>query len=127
MINIATFTHIFRTYKPITTYDQRCQYERDFPSKYLEYVELKKNVDEVAMKFIELGRSWRRTEKGSDNYFVSSVYIIRTYWQFLRVNLYVIKKFVYLKVLFYTILAYFVPIFLFFFNTFQYSATIAVE
>lgn len=33
MSNNATFTYIFRTYKPITTYDQRCQYKRDFECK----------------------------------------------------------------------------------------------
>ena len=74
MINNAKFTDIFRTYKPITTYDQRCQYKRDFQSEYPEYIELKKNVDAVTMKFIELDRSWRRTEKESKDYFVRSVY-----------------------------------------------------
>ena len=76
MINNASFTHIFRTYKPITTYDQRCQYKRDFQSEYPEYIELKKNVDTVTRKFIELDRSWRRTEKGSEDYFVRKCFQI---------------------------------------------------
>jgi len=56
------------TYKPITSYEQRCQYKRDFQSEYPEYIELKKNVDAVTSKFIELDASWRRTEKGTKEY-----------------------------------------------------------
>ena len=39
--------------------------------EYPEFAEFKKNVDEVTIKFIELERSWRRTEKGSGGYFVT--------------------------------------------------------
>ena len=74
MINNATFSYIFRTYKPITTYNQRCQHERDFQSENPDYVELTKNADAVALKF-----------------FVRIVvYIISTYWQFLHANLYIV-------------------------------------
>ena len=91
MINDTAFTHIFRTYKPITTNSQRCQYAIDFQSEYPEYIELRKNVDAVTVEFLELEESWRRTERGSDSFFVRSIYIIRIYWQLLRANLYVIK------------------------------------
>ena len=121
MINNTTFTHIFRTYKPITTYSQRCQYEIDFQSESPEYIELRKNVYAVAVEFLELGKSWRRTERGSDSFFVRSIYIIRIYWQLSLANLYVIKyifeikeKFVFLEVLFCTILTYIASILLLF-------------
>lgn len=64
----------YSTYKPITSYEQRCQYKRDFQSEYPEYIELKKNVDAVTSKFIELDASWRRTEKGTKEYEVKSVF-----------------------------------------------------
>lgn len=59
------------TYKLISSYEQRCQYKRDFQAEYPEYMELKKNVDAVKSKFIELDQSWRRTEKGTIDYQVS--------------------------------------------------------
>ncbi|XP_057300285.1 RNA polymerase II elongation factor ELL-like [Hydractinia symbiolongicarpus] len=69
------------TYKPITSYEQRCRYKRDFQSEYSEYIELKKNVDAVATKFMELDRSWRRLKKGSPEYQKIQDEIIEAYQQ----------------------------------------------
>lgn len=66
-------------YKPITSYEQRCQYKRDFQTEYPEYIELKKNVDTVTTKFIELDRSWRRTETGSEEYLRIQDEIVEAY------------------------------------------------
>ncbi|XP_065672737.1 RNA polymerase II elongation factor ELL isoform X2 [Hydra vulgaris] len=66
-------------YKPIITYEQRCQYKRDFQAEYPEYIELKKNCDSITTKFIELDRSWRRQEKGSDEYYRLQNEIIDSY------------------------------------------------
>lgn len=67
------------TYKPIKSYEQRCAYKRDFQAEYPEYIELKKSVDSVTTKFIELDRSWRRTEKGSKEYYKIQDEIVAAY------------------------------------------------
>jgi len=58
----------YLSYKPITTREQRFQYKRDFQLEYPEYLTVKKNLDAITTKFMELDRSWRRTDKGSPDY-----------------------------------------------------------
>ena len=56
------------SYKSITSKEQRFQYKLDFQLEYDEYLKLKKYLDEVASKFIELKSSLKRTEEGSAEY-----------------------------------------------------------
>ena len=55
-----------RKYKPITTYEQRCSYKRDFQAEYRVYEGLKEKVDSVSTKFTELQNKRQQFPEGSE-------------------------------------------------------------
>ena len=48
------FFFFFRKYKPITTYEQRCLYKKDFNAELPEYESLKAKVDSMKEKIHDL-------------------------------------------------------------------------
>ena len=69
-----------RKYKPIESYEQRCKYKQDFQTQYKEYIELKKIVDSVSRKFLELDQSRKKypedSEKGQVTVRISLLFFI---------------------------------------------------
>ena len=57
---------LYRKYKPIESYEQRCRYKQDFQTQYREYIELKKIVDSVSRKFLELDQVRRKYPEDSE-------------------------------------------------------------
>lgn len=45
---------LFRKYKPITSYEQRCLYKKDFQEEYEEYIALKEKTAPISVKFTDL-------------------------------------------------------------------------
>lgn len=45
---------LFRKYKPITSYEQRCSYKKDFQEEYEEYIALKEKTAPISIKFTDL-------------------------------------------------------------------------
>ncbi|KAL9986337.1 hypothetical protein ACROYT_G000474 [Oculina patagonica] len=53
-VNGLDSPEFMRKYKPITTYEQRCLYKKDFQTEYKEYKALKEKLDSVSTKFTDL-------------------------------------------------------------------------
>lgn len=49
-----SFLFLFRKYKPITSYEQRCLYKKDFQEEYEEYIALKEKTEPISIKFTDL-------------------------------------------------------------------------
>ena len=45
---------LFRKYKLITSYEQRCLYKKDFEEEYDEYIALKEKTEPISIKFTDL-------------------------------------------------------------------------
>jgi RNA polymerase II elongation factor ELL len=80
------------TYKPITTREQRLQYKRDFQLEYPEYLELKRQLDAVTRKFMELDKSLKQCEEGSERYLEIQEEIMNAYYKQLKDEKYHMNK-----------------------------------
>lgn len=65
-VNSLDSPEFMRKYKPITTYEQRCSYKRDFQAEYRVYEGLKEKVDSVSTKFTELQNKRQQFPEGSE-------------------------------------------------------------
>ena len=63
---LLLYPWLYRKYKPIESYEQRCRYKQDFQTQYREYIELKKIVDSVSRKFLELDQVRRKYPEDSE-------------------------------------------------------------
>ncbi|XP_073242271.1 RNA polymerase II elongation factor ELL2-like isoform X2 [Porites lutea] len=65
-VNSLESPEFMRKYKPITTYEQRCSYKRDFQAEYRVYEGLKEKMDSVSTKFTELQNKRQQFPEGSE-------------------------------------------------------------
>lgn len=53
-VNGVDSPEFMRKYKPITSYEQRCSYKKDFQEEYEEYIALKEKTAPISIKFTDL-------------------------------------------------------------------------
>lgn len=53
-VNGLDSPEFMRKYKPITSYEQRCLYKKDFQEEYEEYIALKEKTEPISIKFTDL-------------------------------------------------------------------------
>ncbi|XP_020601663.1 RNA polymerase II elongation factor ELL-like [Orbicella faveolata] len=53
-VNGLDSPEFMRKYKPITSYEQRCLYKKDFQEEYEEYIGLKEKTEPISIKFTDL-------------------------------------------------------------------------
>ena len=69
------FFFFFRKYKPITTYEQRCLYKKDFNAELPEYESLKAKVDSMKKKIHDLQSKRLQFPEGTAEREVSVWYV----------------------------------------------------